>query len=105
MATFRIVSLCAGENGDCDRRVSAKLVTGPSVRKLFQRFRRISVAGSAFSDGAAPLSQPGDRRFHRARIALWPAPGARLGDEVANNAVELVRILNVDGVAAIGHHR
>src|SRR5262249_25954137 len=51
------------------------------------------------------LTHTRDRRRHRARIALRPAAGIDLDDEIADKAVELVRILDVDGVAAVRHHR
>ena len=54
---------------------------------------------------ASSLPHPGDRRRHRARIAHRPPPRIHLCDERTDDAVEFVRVLDVDRMPAIRHHR
>jgi len=54
---------------------------------------------------AANLPHPGDRaRGNGARVAPGPTARAHLGQEVAQDAVELVRRLQINGVPAIRDH-
>src|SRR5215831_2854884 len=85
-------------NGDlgynCHRRCRKRLPNGE------QRNHRGPMSGLGPTSADA-----GDRARHRARIAHGPAAGIDLGDELAEDAVEHGRRLEIDGVPAIRHHR